>query len=173
MILVRTLFALSAIAIGSASALAVAVPAPSEGAPGRVFRVWLKEGVQADPRAESTDGHPCGGVSYRRDRVVPVEDEYVIPEEVLEYDAGGAVLRRWRVPVDVIVYGVSGDSILVSDNQESLWIDTAGRARQTAFRQQSLGALEGGFTCPNDSCEKFMDAGSGETRLIGSTAVCS
>lgn len=146
--------------------------APLADATPRLFRVWLKEGVTSDPRAESTDGHPCGGVSYRRGAVVPQEDDFVVAEEVVEYGPGGRELGRWRVPVDVSVYGISGDSILVSDNSESLWIASDGRALPAAFTQQKLRPATGG-TCPKESCEGFIDDKGGEVRLLGSNVICS
>ena len=156
----RVLLATLAAACSLAASTAVVA---DRGASTRLFRVWLKDGVTADPHAESVDGHPCGGVSYRRAGAVPIEDAYVVPESVVEFDQDGTEIGAWRVPVDTYPYAVAGDELLVSDNYESLWIDRDGVA---------LGAMRERYF-PGDWCVILIDMTDRRSRRIGANSVCS
>jgi hypothetical protein len=157
-----------ALCLSCTAAAAVA----EQGASTRLFRVWLKEGVTADPHAESVDGHPCGGVSYRRAGAVPVEDEYVVPERVVEYDENGGEIGVWRVPVDTYPYAIAGNELLVSDNYESLWIDRDGVAREVPLTHHTEGDGDT-FACPQEWCLILIDKTDGRPRRVGANHVCS
>ena len=165
----RVLLATLAVACSLAATTAVVA---DRGASTRLFRVWLKDGVTADPHAESVDGHPCGGVSYRLAGAVPIEDAYVVPESVVEFDQDGTEVGAWRVPVDTYPYAVAGDELLVSDNYESLWIDRDGVAREVPLTHRTEGDGET-FACPRDWCVILIDMTDRRSRRIGANSVCS
>ena len=78
---------------------------------------WAGEGARGDPRVADVSSHCCcsGDVAVARVSQLPLPGAGgpLEPELAVELGETGEVLRRWPLPVDLIVAGVAGDRILV------------------------------------------------------------
>jgi hypothetical protein len=114
------------------------------------------------------------------------KSEVLEPELVVELSAAGEIIRRWSMPVDVIVSGVAGDAIFVplkplmgSVSDEALRISPNGQfsiVRSPKFPEAVP------YTCPalqefGDSaylgCWEMRDMNSGSPRLLAFQGPCT
>ena len=81
------------------------------------LRFWAGPGARDDHRVVNVSVHCCcsGEIAVARVSELPLPlAEGPLEPEVVELTEAGDVLRRWPIPVDLIVAGVGKEQILVS-----------------------------------------------------------
>lgn len=151
--------------------------------------VWPDEGVppddatQAQIEAAGLIEHPCGWVREIEISKLPPPGRrgHVSGSEVVtEFDAAGAIVQRWSLPVDMWPQAIEGAMLVVADNERALAIDGEGRLSASVGRQSETNAID----CPSgiveeyrDSefliCVRMKDSTTGAERSIAYEANCS
>jgi hypothetical protein len=142
--------------------------------------------VKAEAPAESlarldvNEEHPCGRTATVPVTRIPLADPALEGELVLEVAEDGQEVRRWTVPVDVPVFGVRGDELVVRlPDGTSLGIRPDGTFRLVP---ELLPALPEPVTCPDLArfrgsaylrCWPFTDLDGGERRLLAYQGPCT
>lgn len=105
------------------AASAAAQPAAFE------FSFWPGKSVRQDPRFLRMSQHPCGQVAVARVAILPGAKQTgaLIAEEVLEINAEGQALRRWRIPVDSYPLAFRGDYLIFQNGPVAYRVDPHGR----------------------------------------------
>ena len=127
--------------------------------------------------------HPCGIV---RD----VETEALSDEGTdlaVEFDAGGKIVRRWRIPVDATSKLVAGERLVFSDVRSLLEVDANGRLSRVdpiSSEASMVPAASVALKCPRQVraafgrspslvCGTIQDAAGGAGHRIAFQSVCS
>jgi hypothetical protein len=100
---------------------------------GLLLTFWPRDGApEALMQGLTTHPHPCGESLQAFVKAIPHDDPVLDAELVVEFDEAGRVVRRWRIPIDVMVAGVRGDRVLVpagigrhGENLDSLYLAVA------------------------------------------------
>ena len=69
------------------------------------------------PATVVVDAHPCGSVLILQTDHVP-QKPWLQADTVSQLDASGAVVKRWRVPVDLYPVGLDGDKVVMAFGSE-------------------------------------------------------
>ena len=131
--------------------------------------------------------HPCGDTLTALVKNMPKagDETFLVAERVLELGSDGAVVRQWHMPIDSVVVGVRGDSLLsqspvaVAEGAVvvGLAIQPNGQIRVVPKEESSAVAV----SCPplpffgaSDylHCWRFADLGSGRQRLLAYQSPC-
>jgi len=101
----------------AAAALAVAPKPRPPGAPvadGKTtFEFWFSAKTEEDdPRVVDWLEDPCGLTPVAVVDAIPVDDPYLLPDFVVEFDAAGKEVRRWGKPFSAEILGIAGDELL-------------------------------------------------------------
>jgi hypothetical protein len=140
---------------------------------------WLNKGQTKDPKSDMTDGHPCGGVSYRTVSRIPKDDRYISTDIVVEFRADGKQITLWRVPIDFWVEAVSADRIQIASNHQRVWVTKDGRVTETLLtpslhaQQIHCPALKAFDGSQSLQCVRMFDQQSHHPRLLAYQGVCS
>lgn len=87
------------------------------------------QGDQAsqDPRILRFEDGPCGRTPIAKVATMPLTDAALLPDFVVEFDAGGKETSRWGKPYEAVVIGLEGDRLhFRTGNGQTFWTDTAG-----------------------------------------------
>jgi hypothetical protein len=155
------------------------------------LRFWAGPGARGDHRVVDVSDHCCcsGEIAVARvsERPLPEAKSPLTSELVVELTEGGAVLRRWPMPVDLMVVGVRGEQILVplpavlgANAAPGILISPRGAVSLTTVPDQVPAPAP--YTCPliresGDSdylrCFEFRDLSSGEVRRLAFEGPCT
>ena len=155
------------------------------------IRLWAGKGASADNRVVRIEPHCCcsGDIAITRLSKLPHpgSKDPLEPEVVLELSGKGNILRRWPLPVDLIVTAIKGDQILVplapmlgSKSDRGLFISTEGDLFLTVIPLRVPKPVS--YTCPiikefGESaylrCFEFRDLSSGEVRRLAFQGPCT
>ena len=144
----------------------------------------------AGPKADEdkTVPHPCSGVMLEFVKGIPSPlDPILQPERVFEFNPSGEVINEWWVPVDSVVFEISGDELLIpmevgreaDTSRVYLAIRPQGVIGVTAFHEAPARDL---IECPrfqdlpaSDSrwCWEMVDKRSGRARRIAYDGPCT
>lgn len=149
---------------------------------------WAGPRAAEDSRVVRVYEHPAcdGTVAIARVTSMPdSSDEALGAERVAELSPAGEMLRRWFIPVDSIVAGISSNELLVPTSQArpreaALAISVDGKLRPTEIPA----GIEPGklFECPPVAefgrsvflrCSELRDLESGEMRRIVYQGPCT
>lgn len=150
---------------------------------------WVREGATpAHPAMERVeeDG-PCGPVARLKVSSVPdfKPSDPLMAEEAMELDGKGAVLRRWRLPVDYTVSAVSGDWMLAAyaGKSDPYWFDLSGRIGAVSAADAKIATVDDSVRlvdCPAGAkvpegmqCLSVPDLSRQARRVIAAHGVCS
>jgi hypothetical protein len=145
----------------------------------------LREGGEGDPRIVETYDHCCCGgriAVARVTRMPPLDKSEVLQTElVVELSDAGTIIRRWGMPVDSVVAGISGSQIIVSEGEgKALSISENGDLAMTILpKDTDYGKL---VECPAIKefegsaylrCFELRDLASGKLRRIAYEEPCT
>jgi len=150
------------------------------------FEIWLwgNSNASMDKRIlEISDHHACTGkivkVSVKR---MPLPDEALEGEKVIEVSIDGKIINIWYMPVDEIVLGVEGSSIITGycNSTKALKIGTDGKLSSVSAPSCENNLRE----CPEVAvkefpnsaylrCFEYKDLHTGEKRLLAYQGPCT
>lgn len=87
------------------------------------------QGDQAsqDPRILRFEDGPCGKTPIAKVATMPLTDAALLPDFVVEFDAGGKETSRWGKPYEAVVIGLDGDRLQFrTGNDQAFWTDPTG-----------------------------------------------
>jgi hypothetical protein len=169
--------------------LTAPVVAQSEGR-SIVLAFWAGPGAKKDKRVIDVHDHSsCSGeVAHARvSKMPPPQSKGPLqPELVVELSDSGAVLKRWAMPVDSVVVGVRGNSVLVPlyggrSNDERALLISSDRSFVVIPRPKVLPSSTA-FACPRIpefgetdylTCLEFSDLESRNVRRLAFHAPCT
>lgn len=154
----------------------------------------LRFGLAADGATpalavERTEPSPCGPVARVRTDRIPWADPALVPDVVVEFDAGGRALKKWGKAYEAEVVGLDGDRLRFRAETGTFWTDPSGLVEvadaRVAVRDASVAepytreataidcpALDAFKGADALHCHRVRDAAGGE-RLIAFEGVCS
>jgi len=155
------------------------------------LRFWAGRGAKSDHRVLEVSAHCCcsGEIALARVSQLPMPGTrgMLQPEVAVELTDGGVVVRRWPMPVDLIVAGVNGEQILVplapmvgANFEGGILISPQGSVSLTTVPPQLPKPVL--YTCPvirefGESaylrCFEFHDLSSGELRRLAFEGPCT
>ena len=106
---VLSLFALAVLA-GCAPA-PVEKPAAAAPAPLHAFAFFVSDLQARDPRIVEHIQSDCGMVAIARVPAIPVDDDLILPDVVVQYDEAGAEVQRWSKSYSSQILAISGDQM--------------------------------------------------------------
>jgi len=156
-------------------------------------RFWAGDGAKDDPRVvDVTPHYSCAAdVAVARIAVLPRAGEKgpLEPERVVEVSNAGDIIRRWSMPVDLIVAAVKGEHILVplapmeaAPSARGLLISPQGTATLTEVPPQLPEPIP--YECPDSlnrefgtsaylRCFEFHDLATGDVRRLAFQGPCT
>ena len=152
------------------------------------IQLWAGPNAKADPRVVGVyNHHACEGkiAIVKVDRMpAPAKKESALGSElVVELDKGGKVIRRWGMPVDAVVAGVTGDRIIVAISataKQALSISSSGALAlapipgPASFIQQTqCPAIKAFGDSDYVRCFEFQDLNSTGVRRIAYQRPCT
>jgi hypothetical protein len=172
-----------AMTLAGLSACAVAAAA----SPGKTWKLpfWIDGEVEGVADAD-VQSHPCGAIVELAVSAIPLARPNIDTDRVVEFDAAGAIIREWRIPVDYPPVAVEGDRLIVSDHAEPrpvfLAIRPSGEIDDFAVPLAQQGGAQ--VQCPPTvishsggsdylQCERWIDRSSGSRRLVAYEAPCT
>ena len=152
---------------------------------------WAGPGARNDNRVMNVSVHCCcsGEIAVARVWELPLPQATgpLEPELVVELTEDGDVLRRWPIPVDLIVAGVGKEQILVSlapmlgtSSDRAILVSPRGAVALTRVPPRLPEPVP--FMCPlirdfGESaylrCFQFRDLSSGEVRRLAFQGPCT
>jgi hypothetical protein len=146
------------------------------------FRFWPPSATYTDPRVSAIHDGPCGPVATARVQRMPQHSkkEPLAPERVLELDSRGEAINLWRVPVDSLVLGVSGQQLSFRFSESVFRVGTDG-----VIARDSVSTFPAPVEVPacrafrhfGDSayaaCWRHQDLASGKPRLLAYEGPCT
>jgi hypothetical protein len=146
------------------------------------FSFWPGPGARQDRRVLRIVQHPCGQVAVARVTVLPgvSQSGSLIAEAVVEVDAAGETVRRWRVPVDAYPIAFRGNGLIFASGNATYRVDPAGRvSRYTGPKPTPASPFNncsGAIEFPGSAyatCQTLTDLVTGKPRYIRFEAPCS
>ena len=155
------------------------------------LRFWAGPGVRGDHRVVNVSPHCCcsGEIAVARvsELPLPLATDPLEPELVVELTEAGGVLRRWPMPVDLIVAGVRDEQILVplapmlgAGTDRAILVSPGGAMVLSRVPPRLPEPVL--YTCPvirdfGESaylrCFQFLDLSSGEVRRLAFQGPCT
>jgi hypothetical protein len=148
--------------------------------------LWPGPGVDNDRRVKSiSEDEPCGAVATAHVSRLPEPDGTgsLRSERVVELSVHGKVLTTWPKPVNYLVFGVTGNQLLIGpfgDSAHGLLVDTDGDLMVANLSPNRT--LEVQLSCPRIAafdrsayvrCWRFMDTQSHVSRLLAYEGPCT
>jgi hypothetical protein len=155
------------------------------------LRFWAGHGARGDHRVVNVSAHCCcsGEIAIARVSQMPMPGakDPLEPELVLELTEAGDVLRRWPMPVDLIVAAVKEEQILVplapmlgANSDRAILISPRGSVALTTVPPGLPEPVP--YTCPLIRefegsaylrCFEFRDLSSREARRLALEGPCT
>jgi hypothetical protein len=147
------------------------------------FSFWSSARAARDPRVVRIEEHPCGTVAIANVSVIPryKQDGVLIPERVLEVSASGNIIRRWWLPTDSRIQGITGDTLTIEHASKTYAVRPGGKVRYLKPASDSP-AEDERPSCnvpsellPSDYavCQVFKDTKSKFPRKLAYETVCT
>ena len=101
--------------------LAGCAPAPSQDkaaapAPLHAFAFFVSDLQARDPRIVNLVQADCGLVAIARVPAIPLDDDLILPDIVVQYDPAGTERRRWAKSYSSEILAVAGDDLYFGDS---------------------------------------------------------
>ena len=98
------------------------VPASNDAKPAaarpklHTFAFFVSDLQARDPRIVDYVQADCGMVAITRVPAIPIDDELIIPDLVVQFDEAGGELRRWAKSYSSEILAISGDDLYFGDS---------------------------------------------------------
>jgi hypothetical protein len=162
-----------------------------------VFTVDLRneafeEKTKADPRFVEWEESPCGESPVMKVSAMPLQDDLIAPDFILEFDESGKEINRWGKPYNAPIGDLNGDEITFLGNdynkrdEANIYAtNSQGTIRLVSSAQDITSNIEGGkkISCPvfdvfgKDApylqCFEVLDPSNNKTRRIAFEAACT
>lgn len=145
--------------------------------------IWVWEGSDASGHSstkEIQEHGMCGNNVVRlHTKTIPLNIPEFQPEEIFELSESGEVLSSWGMPVDLIVYGINGDSVIVGHGlkKQLLMIDNAGKISfhpQFEFDPENIACHSNQFgNSGYGRCWLYTDRENGDKRILTYQGPCT
>lgn len=147
------------------------------------FSFWPSSNAAKDSRVLRIEEHPCGEVAIANVSLIPPykKDGVLVPERVLEVGASGEVIRRWWLPTDSFILGITGATLTIEHASKFYEVRPGGRV-SLAKDAPAFPAKDERPSCkvpsellPSDYalCQVFNDTRSSLPRKLAYEAVCT
>jgi hypothetical protein len=152
----------------------------------------FEEKTKADPRFVEWEDSPCGESPVMKVSAMPLQDDLITPDFVLEFDESGKEINRWGKPYNAPIGDLSGDEIRFLGNdynkrdEANIYAtNSQGTIRLVSSAQDITSNIESGkkISCPvfdvfgKDApylqCFEVLDPSSNKTRRIAFEAACT
>ncbi|MBW8369330.1 MAG: hypothetical protein K0M70_15935 [Arenimonas sp.] len=88
-----------------------ATPAPASDAPLHTFAFFVSDLQARDARIADYAQADCGMVAIARVSRIPIDDDLILPDLVVQYDQDGGEIKRWAKSYSSEILAISGDDL--------------------------------------------------------------
>lgn len=108
----RRALPLAALALLAGCAPAPAqLQAPAARAPLHTFAFFVSDLQSRDPRIAEYIQSECGTVAITRVTAIPINDDLILPDVVVQYDEAGSEVQRWAKSYSSEILAIAGDQL--------------------------------------------------------------